>query len=183
MSIGASPGVVLIGGETLLKSTNTGMNWSSPINVPGSGNILGITGENDKWWLIKGNSIYYSSDTGENWVLDYTAPSGTYTHIYKSPFGMKMWAVRDNGGISYTDGITAINPASNFIPKSFLIYQNYPNPFNPVTKINYDLPVTNYVKLAVYDILGREVAVLVSGKQSAGTAGDFIQTRKMMLLK
>ena len=48
------------------------------------------------------------------------------------------------------------------------MYQNYPNPFNPVTSINYDLPVTGFIKLNIYDILGKEIAVLVNEKQTAG---------------
>ena len=63
---------------------------------------------------------------------------------------------------------TGIEPVRNQIPENISLYQNYPNPFNPVTKIKYDLPITNYVKLAVYDILGREVAVLFNEKQTAG---------------
>jgi S-formylglutathione hydrolase len=98
---------------------------------------------------------------------------------------------------------TVIEPVRNQIPDKISLYQNYPNPFNPVTKINYELPSASSVKLAVYDVLGREVAVLVGGKQSAGkheikwdasnytsgtyfyklTTGDYTRTKKMMLVK
>ncbi len=81
--------------------------------------------------------------------------------------------------------------------------QNYPNPFNPFTKINYELRVTNYAKLVVYDVIGKEVVTLVNEKQSPGTyqvefdagsltsgiyfyrltSGDFTDTRRMMLIK
>ncbi|MBK7158908.1 MAG: SBBP repeat-containing protein [Ignavibacteria bacterium] len=50
---------------------------------------------------------------------------------------------------------------------SYELY-NYPNPFNPTTKINYELRVTNYVSLKVYDVLGNEIAILVKEKQNAG---------------
>ena len=81
--------------------------------------------------------------------------------------------------------------------------QNYPNPFNPETKINYELRVTNYVKLQVYNVVGNEVATLVNEKQSPGTyqvefdagsltsgvyfyrltSGNFTDTKRMMLVK
>ncbi|MFA5404557.1 MAG: M14 family zinc carboxypeptidase [Ignavibacteria bacterium] len=54
------------------------------------------------------------------------------------------------------------------IPKSFALHQNYPNPFNPVTKINFDLPKNSFVKLILFDILGREVSVLLNENLSAG---------------
>jgi predicted acyl esterase len=88
-------------------------------------------------------------------------------------------------------------------PKGFVLEQNYPNPFNPTTVISYQLPVVSEVKLVVYDILGREVSVLVDGKKAAGsydekfeasglasgvyfcrlTAGIYAQTRKMILVR
>ena len=89
------------------------------------------------------------------------------------------------------------------LPSKFTFYQNYPNPFNPVTTIHYDLPKRSDVQITIYDLLGRVVTTLVSETQDTGIksiqwdatnvssgmyfyqirAGDFVQTRKMVLLK
>jgi hypothetical protein len=53
------------------------------------------------------------------------------------------------------------------IPKDYALWQNYPNPFNPSTTISYDLPKASFVKLNIYDVLGRVVANLVEGVQTA----------------
>ncbi len=63
---------------------------------------------------------------------------------------------------------TGINITSNNIPGQFILYQNFPNPFNPSTKIRFDLPESGIVKLKIFDILGKETAVLVNGKLNAG---------------
>jgi len=55
------------------------------------------------------------------------------------------------------------------VPASYKLYQNYPNPFNPSTTIEYDLPEKTKVNLTVFDILGREVAVLINEEQEVGT--------------
>ncbi|HMB92664.1 MAG TPA: T9SS type A sorting domain-containing protein [Rhodothermales bacterium] len=55
------------------------------------------------------------------------------------------------------------------VPQRILLDQNYPNPFNPTTTIRYGVPAAGPVRLAVYDLLGREVAVLVNAKQAPGT--------------
>ena len=64
---------------------------------------------------------------------------------------------------------TSNEPEPTDIPNKVELYQNYPNPFNPVTVISYQLPVNSAVSLKVFDLLGREVAVLVDGRMSAGT--------------
>ena len=89
------------------------------------------------------------------------------------------------------------------IPKSFTLHQNYPNPFNPITTLRYDLPQESDVTLTIYDITGRMVQTLVNELQQSGMkkviwnasdvssgvyiyriqAGNFTQTRKMILLK
>ncbi|MCX6132820.1 MAG: T9SS type A sorting domain-containing protein [Ignavibacteriales bacterium] len=89
------------------------------------------------------------------------------------------------------------------VPGQFSLDQNYPNPFNPSTAISYQLSAQCFVTLKVFDLLGREVAMLVDGRFAAGSyrtmfdasrlssgvylyqlrAGDFVQTRKMVLMK
>jgi hypothetical protein len=60
-------------------------------------------------------------------------------------------------------------PVAVGAPLSHLMARNYPNPFNPTTTIRYSVPVSGHVNLAVYDLQGREVAVLVNGIQTAAT--------------
>ncbi|MCX6161955.1 MAG: T9SS type A sorting domain-containing protein [Ignavibacteriae bacterium] len=89
------------------------------------------------------------------------------------------------------------------MPALYSLSQNYPNPFNPVTRIRYDLPRSGSVRLAVYDVMGREVEMLVNERQAAGsyeavwdgtrfasgvyfyrlTAEGFNETRKMILIR
>ena len=94
------------------------------------------------------------------------------------------------------------------IPEVYALHQNYPNPFNPITTLKYDLPNDNHVTLTISDLNGREINRLVNTNQSAGHksiqwnatdvhgkpvsagvyiyqihAGDFVQTKKMVLLK
>jgi hypothetical protein len=89
------------------------------------------------------------------------------------------------------------------VPQQYGLAQNYPNPFNPSTTIKFQMPSKGFVTLKVFDIMGREVATLANGMREAGnytvqwsaanlssgvywyrlTAGTFVQTNKMLLLK
>ena len=72
-----------------------------------------------------------------------------------------MWMIE-------ADKATSVETRNNLIPKSLELTQNYPNPFNPSTVIEFSVPQNTHVKLAVYDILGREVSILVDKDMSAG---------------
>ena len=61
------------------------------------------------------------------------------------------------------------NVSNQLIPESYQLFQNYPNPFNPNTKIMYALPKEEYVKVTIYNMLGREVKTLVNKIQGAGS--------------
>jgi hypothetical protein len=63
---------------------------------------------------------------------------------------------------------TSAGPLAATVPSSVVLYQNYPNPFNPTTVVSGEWPVASDVKLAVYDMLGREVAILANGRYPAG---------------
>ncbi|MEJ2536372.1 MAG: T9SS type A sorting domain-containing protein, partial [Calditrichia bacterium] len=107
-----------------------------------------------------------------------------------------------------TTVITGIGDGGVQVPKEFALYQNYPNPFNPTTTIRYDVKQSTEVKLVIYNMLGQEVRTLVNNRQDAGyktvvwdglnnrgsrvasgiyiyrlQAGDFVQARKMILMK
>jgi hypothetical protein len=67
------------------------------------------------------------------------------------------------------DATLDADEAPAVVPQKFEVKAIYPNPFNATTRISFEVPAASKVKLAVYDVLGREVAVLVDGMQTAGT--------------
>jgi len=105
----------------------------------------------------------------------------------------------ENGGTTTVDSDEEINQP----PNNFVLYPNYPNPFNPLTKIKFEIPVSSFVTLKIYDVLGRELKVLINEYKTSGMyeiefdgtkhassiyfyrlqSEDYVRTKKMLLLK
>ncbi len=131
--------------------------------------------------------------------------------VYKNSSNVLLgWQYIGNDGdlvgidnVSLTYGTVGIEDNNNEIPIKYSLKQNYPNPFNPTTIISYQLPKQGLVSISIYNILGQKVAELVNQVQSAGSynvsfdasklssgtyiyqikAGNFVQSKKMLLLK
>lgn len=109
----------------------------------------------------------------------------------------------DNMRLKYPAGITAVEEKGRKIPEGYSLMQNYPNPFNPSTVIEFRIMQEGNTSLRVYDLLGREVAVLVNGRLNPGNhravwdasgcpsgiyfyslkSGNYMETKKMLLVR
>jgi agmatine/peptidylarginine deiminase len=165
--------------------TTTGFNFIPMVNAAEDTFITHIPQQ------INGTEIFYyisaTSNNGKTITKPMTAPKGYYSFIVES-------------NVTFVDNVIQ--------PEEFHLSQNYPNPFNPTTTISFIIPQeerrkTQEVKLAVYDVLGNEIAILVNEEKPAGTyeitwfadglpsgiyfyrllAGSIAQTKKMILLK
>lgn len=147
------------------------------------------------------SSVEASSKPGLTWHQSADLPSGSGCTQLTSG---GLQANRPNIAFTFNADIpTGNNPGSNNTPLKYSLKQNYPNPFNPATRISYDVPRNAFVTLKVYDVTGREVAVLVNEDKAAGTytldfnasmlssgvyfyklsSGEFTETRRMVILR
>ena len=144
------------------------------------------------------NSFTSGNPSATSWVFTHTFDSegdfGYYCSAHGSPgFGMY--------GIVHVEGATGVN--DDLSKPDYRLRQNYPNPFNPKTIIEYSIPKGSYVTLKIYNVTGSLEKTLISEYQSSGNylvefnaeeltsgvyfyqllAGDYISTKRMVLLK
>jgi len=113
--------------------------------------------------------LYKTIDGGDKWVLHSVPTLQSLNSIYFFN-DTKGFAVGDSGTILFTSngGVTGIDEDESSVPNKFQLFQNYPNPFNPSTVVSWQLAVGGFITLKVYDVLGNEVATLVSEFKSSG---------------
>jgi len=153
--------------------------------------------------------MFRTNNGGENWISQNTPATSTLA-VINFVNDQTGWAVGRSGTIIKTTnaGSVFIKNINTNLPFQYSLNQNYPNPFNPSTIIRYQIKDLRFVTLKVYDILGKEIATLVNEKLQPGTyevpfsinqfsgyqipsgiyfytlrAGDYVETKKMLMIK
>jgi photosystem II stability/assembly factor-like uncharacterized protein len=186
----------------------TAVNSGMPIDTHGdypSIYALAVSGTN-VFAGTYGSGVFLSTNNGIRWTAVNTGLPSTYidnlavdeANLYCGSTGSGVWLRPLSEMIT-----TSVSEPSCELPTMFRLQQNFPNPFNPSTTIKYELPKSSEVRLSVYDMLGREVNVLVNETKAAGVhevrfdasglasgmhlcrlrAGDYIATKRLLLLK
>jgi len=174
---------------------------------------IAIDNDGNKWIGTDGGGLAKFDDTNWTVynTANSSLPNNYISIITIEGNGNKWIATSSGLAVFNEGGIVSVKDSENKngnYPDKFILSQNYPNPFNPRTTIKYSIPKQSYVTLKVYDILGREVAALVNEEKPAGIytvrfgvgqdsspdissgiyfyqikAGDYVSTKKMILLK
>ncbi len=189
---------------TILKTTDGGENWFT-IESDTTETFTKVYFLNSSKGYIIGSKgvMLFTNDGGTNWELQ---KSNTRQHLNDLCFvnDTTGYIVGTNGTILKTINGGTVGVKRVFAQrKTFSLFQNYPNPFNPSTVIKFTLKEDEKVTLKIFDILGREVTTLLNRKMKAGvysvnfnatglsagvyfyriTAGNFVDVKKMILLK
>lgn len=158
-------------GGTIQRTTNEGASWDTTDALSAtliSG--IGLSAGSQNAWATDGLFIYKSTDDGRSWLNDPAAPvSGTFQHLTFSD--TTGWAVTTNGEIlKHGAPVVASSPEGpgSSLPGGFALLQNYPNPFNPSTTVVVRVADRGLVRIEVFDILGRKVAVLMNEMKQTG---------------
>ncbi len=192
--------IIARGVATLVDNASYG-DITDYLAVPASSYTLDITPGDD-------NNTIVTSITA-----DLTGLAGGTAAVFASGFldpssnqngsGFGVFAALANGTVVQFGGLTDVKTSEVKTPSNFNLAQNFPNPFNPSTKIEFSLPVKQEVSLKVFNLLGQEIATLLNKEMNEGTynlnfdasslssgvylyqlrAGNFVQTKKMTLLK
>lgn len=189
----------------IYRSTDSGNNWDL-LSLQAHDPLWSVVvnTRNDLFAASEGSGVYRSLDDGETWM---PVSSGLTNMSIKSLViddAGYLFAATDGSGVfrSTQSTTTSVDHEITETPQSFFLLQNYPNPLNPMTTINYLLSRATHLTLKVYDVLGRDVAMLVNGIEQPGLksvrwdasgvtsgvyfyrlqAGEFVQTRKMLVI-
>jgi photosystem II stability/assembly factor-like uncharacterized protein len=186
-------------------STDLGKTWNA-VNIGSTSNEINT-------FVASGPNLFASSKEGV-FRLNANGPDWEAINSGLEPILTNALAASPQYlFVALSNGTVWKRPMTNFpaavlnepgqIPASMMLGQNYPNPFNPSTTISFSLPTRSFVTLKIFDVMGREVASLVSEEMSAGNysrqwnaagmssgmyfyrlqAGSFVQTKKLLLVR
>jgi ligand-binding sensor domain-containing protein len=199
-----SSGFVYAGTNTgILRSSDDGISWVNLGSISSPIRSLTVSRQNH---IFAGmlHGVYQSTDQGISWTLHQDGlPNSDVLCLAVDSSGFLFAATRIGIYKTVTPILTSVCRDLTFLPTSTFLGQNYPNPFNPSTQIEFQLARESRVSLRVFNVVGQEVALLVNKLMDAGThqttwnaigfpagvyfyrltAGDFMQSKKMILLK
>ena len=158
MSAVVSKNSAILRWTTESETSNAGFEIERKIKALLPIGVNGVTTQRD-WERIA--FVAGAGTTGrkqEYMYIDRTVVPGTYLYRLKQ--------IDTDGRSKY---LPSIEVSVDGAPEGFMLYQNFPNPFNPSTQIVYSVPASASVRLAVFDLLGQELEVLVNGTKETGT--------------
>lgn len=198
--------VELISFTGMVENNKVKLNWTTATETNNQGFEVerraslnpskgGTFGDWELIGFIEGNGT--TSEQQSYSFVDENVQTGIYNYRLKQ--------IDFDGSYTYSKTIEI----NSFVAENFELFQNYPNPFNPSTKIRYEIPERSFITIKVYDLLGKEIVTLVNEEKQAGnyevefgnvetsrdlslpsgvyfyrlTAGDYIETKKMIFLK
>ena len=195
-----------IAGNKILYTVNGGVNWIQQYDVGTDDQLSNIKFVNQftGWAVGKNGGILCTTNCGANWYWQEKITNKNITGI--SIVSPSIVYVAGNSGIilkTTSGGNVWVKKIDDLIPDEYSLFQNYPNPFNPVTKIKFVMPKQGFVEIKVFDLLGREVKILMNENLKPGTyetsfngleltsgvyfyrmtTESFTETKRMVLLK
>ena len=160
------------------KTTNEGSNWTThPVGIDKFLTSVYFVSDLIGYSVGQDGIIIKSLNSGSNWVIQQNLATSFILRDVYFLNSLTGYAAGDNGTIikTTTGGIpVGVKRIDEKIPLSFSLYQNYPNPFNPATRLKFDIMADGKrqkanVKLIIYNILGKEIEVIVNKQLSPGT--------------
>jgi len=192
---------------SLFLTADGGATWQEIPSGTGESLVSVHFVDNNNGWIAgDAGTILRTRDGGFTWQEQFSGiGSNTLTSVCFVDT-MNGWVTGEGGTILHTTdggGVMEVIEINSEMPTSYLLSQNYPNPFNPSTSIRWQQPELGILTLKIFDVLGREVTTLLNEERPAGEyevefignglssgvyfyqikAGEFIQTKKMLLIK
>jgi hypothetical protein len=194
-----------MGGGVFL-SANNGISWNAVNTGLTNNTIYALEANRGYLFAATNDGIFMSSNNGAMWI---SATTGFGDRYNPNPLSLTVcgsYLYAGGRGIwkrPLSEMTTGVNSIVEHVPDRFSLSQNYPNPFNPSTIFRFALAAKSFVSIKVFDVTGREIAVIVSEELPAGEysrqwnasalssgvyfyqlqAGGFSDTKKLMIIR